>query len=161
MSDTFQYYYRDLLGEKAIAREEGDGSARLWVEKCPKRHPDYNHKGGLMLVDKNNTDIDGANYDLSPEDVIRLCPQPQYIYWSTVKERGWSDFMIEMYLGKPDKIVPNPHHRSRCSQLYALKRVIAAEQAPEFEEWRATSAARHARVLELAEKLNGVPHESA
>jgi hypothetical protein len=38
--------------------------------------------------------------------------------------------------------------------------VIAAEQAPEFEEWRATSAARHARVLELAEKLKGVPHES-
>ena len=114
-----------------------------------------------MLVDENNTDTDGARSDLSPVDVIRLCPKPQYIYRSTVKERGWSDFMIDMYLGKPDKIAPDPHYRSRRSQLYALKRVIAAEQAPEFEEWRATSAARHARVLELAEKLKGVPHESA
>ena len=133
----------------------------VWVEKCRKRHPDHNHKGGLMLVDEINTEIDGANYDLSPEDVIRFCPKPQYIYRSTLKERGWSDFMIEMYLGKPDKIVPNPHYRSRRSQLYTSKRVIAAEQAPEFKEWRATSAARHARVLELAEKLKGVPHESA
>ena len=108
-----------------------------------------------MLVDENNNEIDGANYDLSPEDVIRLCPKPQYIYRSTVKERGWSDFIIEMYLGMPDKIVPTPHYRNRRSQLYALKRVIAAEQAPEFEEWRATSAARHARVLELTEKTEG------
>jgi hypothetical protein len=154
MSETFQYYYRGLLGEKAIARAEGGGLARLWVERCPKWHPDYNHKGGLMLVDANNTDIDGADYDLSPEDVIRLCPRPQYIYRSAVKERGWSDFMIEMYLGKPDKIVPNPHYGSQRSQLYALKRVIAAEHAREFEEWRATSAARHARVLEL-KKIEG------
>ena len=114
-----------------------------------------------MLVDANNTDSDGANYDLSPEDIIRLCPKPQYIYRSTVKERGWSDFMIEMYLGKSDKIVLNPHYGSRRSQLYALKRVIAAEHAREFEERRATSAARHARALELAEKLKGLPHESA
>jgi hypothetical protein len=138
------------------------GQVAVWVEKCRKRHPDHNHKGGLMLVDENNTEIDGgANYDLSLEDAIRLCPKPLYVYRSTVKERGWSDFMIDMYLGKPDKIVPNPHYRSRRSQLYALKRVIAAEQAPEFEEWRATSAARHAGVLELTETLKGVPHESA
>jgi hypothetical protein len=112
-----------------------------------------------MLVDEINTEIDGTNYDLSPEDVIRFCPKPQYIYRSTLKE-GWSDFMIEMYLGKPDKIVSNPHYRRRRSQLYTSKRVTAAEQAPEFEEWRATSAGRHARVLELAEQLKGVPHES-
>jgi hypothetical protein len=138
------------------------GQVAVCVEKCRKRRPDHNHKGGLMTVYENNTEIDGgANYDLSPEDVIRLCPKPLYIYRSTLKERGWSDFMIEMYLGMPDKNVPTPYYRNRRSQLYALKRVIAAEQAPEFEEWRATSAVRHARVLELAEKLKGVPNESA
>jgi hypothetical protein len=158
MSDTLEYYYRIILGEKAIARAEGGVSARLWVEKCPNRQSDYSHKGCLMLVDENDTDIEGARYDLSPVDIIRLCPKPQYIYRSTVKGRGWSDFMIDMYLGMPDKIVPDPHYRSRRSQLYALRRVIAAEQTPEFEEWRATSAARHARVLEWA--LKGVPHES-
>src|SRR5690349_13599761 len=94
------------------------GQVAVWVEKSRKRHQDYNHGGGLMLVDENNTHIDGANYDLSTADVIRLCPKPQYVYRSTVKERGWSDFMIDMYLAMPDKIVPNPRYRSRRSQLY-------------------------------------------
>ena len=48
------------------------GQVAVWVEKCRKRHPDYNHKGGLMLVEENNTHIDGANYDLSTEDVISV-----------------------------------------------------------------------------------------
>jgi hypothetical protein len=44
MSDTLEYYYRVLLGEKVIAREEGGVSAWLWVEKCPNRQPDHSRK---------------------------------------------------------------------------------------------------------------------
>ena len=57
-------------------------AARLgWrVEKSRKRIQDHNHQGGLLLLDENNIVIDGNHYELTPGDVMRLCPKPRYVY---------------------------------------------------------------------------------
>lgn len=50
---------------------------------------------------------------------------PQMIYKSTIKkEFGLTEREIER-LGEPDKVVKNPHYRSKSAYLYALDRVAA------------------------------------
>lgn len=58
-------------------------------------------------------------------------PDRQMISVAELKARGWTDGIILRHLGKPDRTTVNPYYRSgarRC--LYALQRIITAEQGP-------------------------------
>lgn len=72
-------------------------------------------------------------YNLDDAKQVKINSGPM-IYKSTVLERGWTEGMIKQYLGKPDKCVPNPHHRSTKAFLYYLWRVKKAEALPEIKE---------------------------
>ena len=48
---------------------------------------------------------------------------------SKVRERGWTEEMIDEFLGEPDERKPNPKYRSPYPmRLYLQKRVLAAER---------------------------------
>ena len=67
----------------------------------------------------------------------------EYIYKSTVKQRGWTDGAIKKWLGEPDKTVKNPNYRSGPpSSLYLLSRVVAVEESREFKDWLAKYSTR-------------------
>jgi hypothetical protein len=60
-----------------------------------------------------------------------------------LKERGWTDEMIEHFLGPPDKTTINMFHRSGprvC--LYTKARVHSAESTPEFRTHQRERAGR-------------------
>jgi hypothetical protein len=62
---------------------------------------------------------------------------------SELLRRGWTQGLIEKLLGKPDQLMPNPHHRSGPKmRLYARTRVLQAEASPDF---RALQEGRPAR----------------
>jgi|SRR5215469_6421509 len=127
----YYYYYHGPLNPPELDKARRVAARLGWrVEKSRKRIQDHNHQGGLMLLDEYNTVIDGEHYELTPQDVIRLCPKPRYVYKSTLYKRGRSDDLIAKYLGEPDKLVPNPHYRSGPrAKLYKLDRVIEVEEA--------------------------------
>jgi ATP-dependent RNA helicase SUPV3L1/SUV3 len=55
-----------------------------------------------------------------------------YIYKSTLKNRGWTDKLIEKFLPKPDKQVANPHYRSGPkANLYLKSKVQNLESSNE------------------------------
>ncbi len=59
----------------------------------------------------------------------------EYISAYAIKNRKWTDLMIRKFLGKPDKLVTNPHYSlGPKMKLYRLERVIEAENSPEFKE---------------------------
>jgi len=67
----------------------------------------------------------------------------EYIYKSTVKQRGWTDGAIKEWLGEPDKTVKNPNYKSGPpSSLYLLSRVVAVEESQEFKDWLAKHSTR-------------------
>ena len=54
---------------------------------------------------------------------------------STLKERGWTDRLIQALLGEPDQLAPNPHYSSAAPmRLYLRQRIEEAEQHPTFTE---------------------------
>jgi hypothetical protein len=51
------------------------------------------------------------------------------------KERGWTDKLIRHFLGDPDELATNPHHRSGPPmRLYCLDRIEQTEQRADFRE---------------------------
>lgn len=69
----------------------------------------------------------------------------------TLTGRGWTEAAIRRFLGEPDRLAPNPVYRSAApARLYSLSRVIAAEAAAEWQEWRRSADRRSARGKEAA-----------
>jgi hypothetical protein len=76
-----------------------------------------------------------------------------YIYKSTIKETyGLTDSWIKR-LGEPDRVVPNPHYRSKNSYLYARARVEAyiEEHQAEYNALLAGRAKRSERAKKAAD----------
>lgn len=62
------------------------------------------------------------------------------------RDRGWSDKLINKYLGQPDLLEQNPHHaRGAPMRLFAVERVIAAEKSFEFFQEMDAARARRER----------------
>ena len=71
-----------------------------------------------------------------------------------LKERGWTQAMIDRFLGKEDWRNPVDHWANYSGiKVWTLKRVEAAETTPEFSEFFTRSASR--RKLS-AEKIDEV-----
>lgn len=52
-----------------------------------------------------------------------------------LKERGWTNSLIEKFLPFPDKLKPNPHYRCAPEmKLYILKRVEFIEKSKDFKK---------------------------
>jgi hypothetical protein len=65
-----------------------------------------------------------------------------------LKQRGWTEALVEKFLGPPDATRPNPHYKSAAPmRLYAATRVEAMESC---EDWRL--AAERSRVRSKAGK---------
>jgi hypothetical protein len=53
-----------------------------------------------------------------------------------LKERGWTDVGIALFLGPPDDTRPNPHYKNGAAMLlYDLDRVETAENSPDYSAW--------------------------
>lgn len=76
----------------------------------------------------------------------------EYIYKSKLKERGWTDKMIEKFAGEPDKVVQNPFYRSKQSFLYLSKRIEKIEKYKRFIKMKEESAPRQASAQKAAQK---------
>jgi hypothetical protein len=64
----------------------------------------------------------------------------------TLRKRGWTDGMIQTFLGEPDALADNPHYRSGPRRrLYLRARCEAAEATPEWQAARPSAAVRSAR----------------
>lgn len=68
----------------------------------------------------------------------------EYLYKSKLKERGWTDKMIEKFAGEPDKVVQNPFYRSKQSFLYLKKRIEKIEKYKRFIKMKEESVPRQA-----------------
>lgn len=62
--------------------------------------------------------------------------QSEWFCISGLKVRGWTDRGIRLFLGEPDKKVPNPHYKSASPmRLYLKARVEEAEETEKFIEF--------------------------
>lgn len=69
-----------------------------------------------------------------------------------LKARGWTEAMIRDLLGEPDVLADNPHYKSAAPRrLWLLRRVEAAEAAPEFTERRNRAARSRAAAGKAAD----------
>lgn len=60
--------------------------------------------------------------------------EPTCFYASTLKERGWSEKLIQQLLGEPDEYGTNPHYKSGPpTRLFLRERVFQAEETPSFQ----------------------------
>ena len=69
--------------------------------------------------------------------------EKEYLTKTMVKERGWSDTMIDKFLPKPDQIKDNPKYKCAAPmKLYGKKRVERIEAKPTFLDAKEKSAVR-------------------
>ena len=74
---------------------------------------------------------------------------------SGVLQRGWTEGMIDQYLGKADQLTENRHVYAKAPiQLFCLTRVEIAEEIPEVKYWIK-------RVLEKRQRKETAPKEQA
>lgn len=67
----------------------------------------------------------------------------EYLLKAALKERGWTDSLIERFLPQPDRVKPNPHgRRSPPMKLYERGRVEQVEGSAEFAEAVSRGAGR-------------------
>jgi hypothetical protein len=72
-------------------------------------------------------------------------PREPMLGTSGLKARGWTPSMVKVLLGQPDATAKNPHYSSGAPmQLYAVARIKAAEDQPEFASLKVRAAARSA-----------------
>ena len=66
------------------------------------------------------------------------------IAYSKIKsDRGWTDKLIEQFLGEPDHLKTNPMYKKAAPmRLYLLDRVTACEGSEAFKEARAAADRR-------------------
>lgn len=68
-----------------------------------------------------------------------------------LRERGWTKSLITRFLGEPDKVVSNSHHRSGPKiKLWSLERVEQAEKLATFQAQREKAAKRSAAAAAAA-----------
>jgi len=59
---------------------------------------------------------------------------PTFLDRNDLKNRGWTETLINKFLGKPDAILPVDHFRNYSGKkAYKLTRVQTAEASPEFD----------------------------
>jgi hypothetical protein len=66
-------------------------------------------------------------------------------------KNGWTKPMIDLLLGEPDKLAPNPHNVSGSQmRLYLVERVLKIQNTPAFKGWQrlATSRRKNRRKVE-------------
>jgi len=69
------------------------------------------------------------------------------------KGRGWTDSLIEKFLGEPDKLGINKYYRSGPRvRLYEIERVLLVEETPEFKAAFVISQKRSLKAKESAGK---------
>jgi hypothetical protein len=79
---------------------------------------------------------------------------------STLKERGWTTKAIEIFLGDPDKVAPNPRYKKAAPMwLWARTRVEVAEQSQAFIEWRDRAAQRRQKQSETMTRVMEVKRQ--
>jgi hypothetical protein len=72
---------------------------------------------------------------------------------ATLRERGWTDSMIRDLLGKPDRLVDNPHYKTAPPwRLWRLQRVEAIEATPEWAARKERAERQCAAAGRAAEK---------
>lgn len=54
----------------------------------------------------------------------------RYFHRAALLQRGWTKPLIADVLGKPDRVVTNPHHNSGKMYLFEPSRVQEAESVP-------------------------------
>jgi hypothetical protein len=70
-------------------------------------------------------------------------------------ERNWTEKLIRDFLGEPDKLVKNPHHRTGpMMRLYSIERVDLAEAEPAFLEYVERKAAQRDRQSKTSKATN-------
>jgi len=87
---------------------------------------------------------------------------PDYISLAGLKKRGWTDRLVEEFLGREDRTATNPHYRSGPPmRLFARSRVEAIEKEPRFQEALARAQKRQARAQKGVERKRELTLEQA
>jgi hypothetical protein len=95
-----------------------------------------------------------------PDNVEQYQSKAGLITQSTLKQRGWTPKAVEMFLGDPDKTVPNPHYKKAAPmRLWELTRVEVAEQSQPFIEWRSKTSKRRQRQSETMARVMEVKRQ--
>jgi hypothetical protein len=97
---------------------------------------DGDHETAVLEINDriNESLIGAARYDR------------EYVTPTEMKSKGWTISAIAKYLGKPDKVAPNPHYRRAAKmRLYKVDRVRQAEKSPEFRQWQQSRIAQQSR----------------
>jgi len=72
-------------------------------------------------------------------------PKGERLSASKVKERGWTDSLIQRFLGDADATAANPVFRSAAPvRLYDLKPVLCAEASPDWQAAKGAASKRSA-----------------
>ena len=79
----------------------------------------------------------------------------KYLNIKQLKERGWTNQKIDLWLKEPDLIIKNPVFKTAApSKLYLLKRVKQQEKNKRFQEWLKNSKSKRAKLSESLKKKN-------
>jgi hypothetical protein len=91
-----------------------------------------------------------------------ITPELECIGAAGLKQRGWTEAMIRDLLGDPDVLTDNPHYKTAAPRrLWRLRKVEAAEAAPEFAARReqaeraCAGAAKAAETRKIWKALGG------
>ena len=90
---------------------------------------------------------------LSPEEVVED-PICEYYSKSTLKDRGWTAKMIQVYLGFPEFLLTNPRNYKHPIQCYSQERVLRAESLDDFVRDMEYKNRVKSKVLETRKKNN-------
>jgi hypothetical protein len=82
-----------------------------------------------------------------PKDLVDAGFKSEHITKTDlIKERGWTNKLVETHLGVADKIVKNKHKRGAKCQLYSVRKVLDSEHgAAVREELNKIARSRHVR----------------
>jgi hypothetical protein len=75
-----------------------------------------------------------------------------YVTLASLKERGWTNALVNKFLGDPDDTRANRYSRSAPIRLYKMERVSAVEMTPDWQIAKAKSAKRSATARERANR---------
>jgi hypothetical protein len=79
--------------------------------------------------------------------------ESEYFCKSTLKSRGWTDRLIELFAGNPDRVVRNPYSsQSPDMKLYLISRIEGIEQQDNFKIELEKSLVRQKRRKDVAIK---------
>ena len=84
-----------------------------------------------------------------------MSDRKKYLNIKQLKERGWTQGKIDLWLKEPDKIIKNPIYKTASpSKLYLISRVRQQEKNKRFQKWIEGSKSKREKLSKSLKEVN-------